>query len=211
MPRSADPTIYIVEDEADLRASLVFQLEAAGFVAKAYADAETFLAACDPEAEGCVIVDVHLPGLSGLALLEKLVGSGLAVIVVTGLADVAMAVQAMRMGATDFIEKPFAPGAVTHAVRQALDRAAGTHVLRREADALARRIATLTAREREVFDGLVSGKLGKQVAIDLGISPRTVEIHRARIAEKLGARSASELLRMGLLAQVLQVTTAARR
>lgn len=201
--------VYIVEDEPDVCASLIFKLEACGYRAKAYETGEAFLAALAMDASGCAVIDVHLPGMSGLAVLEALAknGSRLAVVVVTGKSDVAMAVRAMRSGASDFIEKPFPRGAVELAVRRAFEALAETghdRMLRREAAAAFARIDSLTRREREVFDGLSSGKLSKQVAIDLGISPRTVEVHRARIMKKTGAGTLSELLRFGILCEIHQ-------
>lgn len=201
MQGTSSAAIHIVEDEPEVRDSLIFQLEARGHSAIGYESGEAFLDAINGSNNGCAIIDVHLPGMNGLAVLHKLVeaGSSLPVVVVTGRGEVSMAVDAMRAGAVDFIEKPFAKGIIANAVQRALGAAGRVLLMRRQAIATSQRVAWLTAREREVFEGFVDGKLGKQVAIDLGISPRTVEVHRARIMTKLGATTHAELLRLGLL------------
>jgi two-component system response regulator FixJ len=205
MPENRQSAIFLVEDEAAVRDALVFRLTVAGYAVKAYDAAAPFLAELDPAAEGCLVTDLNLPGLSGQELLEHLVavGSSLAVIVITGFADVQAAVRAVQAGAVDFLEKPVDPAALIQAIRRALELRRSEHALRHEATIAATRIATLSEREREVFDGLVAGKLGKQIAIDLGISPRTVEIHRARVMDKLGTRTTSEIVRMGIVGQLL--------
>ncbi|WP_380876699.1 DNA-binding response regulator [Sphingomonas sp. DBB INV C78] len=199
----SDQRIYVVEDELDLRASLIFQLQSHGYDVTGYETGEAFFGGVPPEAEGCAIIDVNLPGMSGLEVLQGIAARGhhLAAVVVTGRGDVSLAVKAMQLGAKDFIEKPFARGAIASAVRHALDDAGRQSHLRREAASATLRVEALTQREREVFDELLAGKLGKQIAIDLQISPRTVEVHRARIMAKLGASTLSEMLRVGLMAQ----------
>jgi two-component system, LuxR family, response regulator FixJ len=199
-----DPHVVIVEDDPGLRSSLAFQLEAEHLVVRAFASAEAFLAQWDRTDGGCAIIDVNLPGMSGLMLLERLarLGSRFVPIVMTGQGDVSTAVRAMRAGAVDFIEKPFAPGILRKSVFNALEMAERRLPLQRETEAALAKFATLSEREREVFSGLVDGKQGKQIAIDLGISPRTVEIHKARIMTKLGATSLSELLRLGILLEM---------
>lgn len=184
-----------------MRGSLAFQLGADGYDVHAYESAEVFLDAAAPPWRGCVITDVRLPGLDGIALIETLTcrGCPLPVVVVTGLGDVPLAVRAMQAGATDFLEKPVLPEALERAVSRALSGLGSAAALRREAASLATRLATLSRRERDVFDGLVTGALGKQVAGRLGISPRTVEVYRAKMMEKLGIQTSAELQRLGLL------------
>jgi two-component system response regulator FixJ len=151
-------TVFIVEDETDDRDALAFHLMAMGHHVQAYGAAEPFLAALDPAIEGCVISNLHLPGLDGLALITELArrGSVLPVVVVTGDADVPLAVRAMKLGAVDFLEKPFAEGAIGETVQRALQSARETASLKRQAEAAAGRIATLSGRERDVFNGLVA-------------------------------------------------------
>ena len=199
------PRVLVVEDEAAVRQSLVFHLGASGHAVEAFDAAEPLLASLGgaPSAgEGCIVADVRLPGMDGVALIRELArrGIGLPVVVVTGYADVPLAVRAMRIGAFDFLEKPVAPKLLAETVGRALAGAQGRRVLRREAMVAAARIVSLSGREREVFEGLVAGRLGKEVAADLGVSPRTVEIYRANAMEKLGVRTTAELIRLGLLA-----------
>ncbi len=204
MPDDPLPIIHIVEDEEPVRDALVFRLAVAGMPAQAYESAEAFLAGVHPDAEGCVVTDLRLPGMDGQQLLEHLAaaGSPLAVIVITGFGDIASAVRAMQAGAVDFLEKPIASAALIQTIQRALNVRRNEQRLRSETTAAAARIATLSGRERDVFDGLVEGKLGKQIAIDLAISPRTVEVHRAHIMEKLGVRTTSDLIRMGVLTRL---------
>lgn len=204
MPDDPQPTIFVVEDEPAVRDALAFRLTVAGFGVRAYGAAEPFLADVDPADDGCVVTDLRLPGMDGLQLLEHLgtLGCRLPVIVITGCGDVPAAVRAMQAGAVDFLEKPVAPAALTQVIRRALAIQRDGRALQSEAAVAAARIATLSEREREVFDGLVDGKLGKQIAIDLAISPRTVEVHRSHIVEKLGIRTPADLIRMGMLARL---------
>jgi two-component system response regulator FixJ len=198
------PTVFVVEDEPDDRDALVFHLIATGHRVQAYGAAEPFLAALDPTIWGCLVSDVRLPGLDGLALIAELArrGSSLPVVVVTGYADVPLAVQAMKMGAVDFLEKPFAQGAIGNTIQRALEGGREAATLKRQAEAAAARVAALSGRERDVFNGLVAGKLGKQIAYDLSISPRTVEVYRASTMEKLGVNTLSELVRLGILREL---------
>ena len=204
MPDDPLPIIHIVEDEEPVRDALVFRLAVAGMPAQAYESAEAFLAGVHPDAEGCVVTDLRLPGMDGQQLLEHLAAavSPLAVIVMSGFGDIASAVRAMQAGAVDFLEKPIASAALIQTIQRALNVRRNEQRLRSETTAAAARIATLSGRERDVFDGLVEGKLGKQIAIDLAISPRTVEVHRAHIMEKLGVRTTSDLIRMGVLTRL---------
>ncbi|MGQ0662269.1 MAG: response regulator FixJ [Pseudomonadota bacterium] len=198
----AEPTIFIVDDDAAVRDSLQALLEAAGLRVEAYDSGARFLDGYRPPRHGCALIDLRMPGMDGLAVQRALAGRdpGLPVIVVTGHGDVPLAVSAMKAGAVDFIEKPFTEKAILDSVRHALDRA--TRARRAAADAAraAERIAALTPRERQVLDQLVLGRPNKQIAFELEISPRTVEIHRARVMEKMQARSLSEIVRLALAA-----------
>lgn len=192
--------VHVVDDDAAIREALVLLLESAGHAARAHADAAAFLADVDPAQPGCVVADVRMPGMSGLELQRHLNENriDLPVIIITGHGDVAMAVQALKQGAVDFIEKPFDEHVLMNSIAQALDK--GTRAFR-ERQALAdiqARVAELTPREREVMDLVVQGLPNKAVAAELAISVRTVEIHRARVMEKMAANSLSELVRMAL-------------
>jgi two-component system response regulator FixJ len=199
--------VHVVEDDQPMRESLVVLLEEAGYRARAYATAEELLARGTATEPGCVLSDVRMPGIDGLTLLRRLraSGSALPLVLITGHGDVSMAVTAMKAGAVDFLEKPFEAPALLAAVETALRvRSSGAEAEDREA--ARRRLETLTAREREVLAHLVAGTSNKETAAKLGISPRTVEFHRAHIMEKTGAKGVSELVRLWLAAGVLPGT-----
>jgi two-component system, LuxR family, response regulator FixJ len=194
--------IHVVDDDAAMRDSLAFLLDVNGFQPKTYESANAFLSAAATGAASCVISDIRMPGLSGIELVRALKSRGEAcpVILITGHGDVALAVEAMKAGAVDFIEKPFDDAALLSAIRAALDtRAAkvGDSAAKKEAEV---RLADLSPRERDVLLGLVAGKINKVIAHDLNISPRTVEVYRANLMAKTGARSMSELMRLALAA-----------
>ena len=196
------PQVHVVDDDAAVRDSLSLLLESAGLSVRAYDSALAFLRAVPTNALGCVLTDVRMPELDGLALQRRLteLGSRLPVIVRTGHADVPIAVEALKAGAADFLEKPFDDTQLLAAVSSAL---ATSQRERDEAAAVAgivARLASLTPREREVLDRLVAGQPNKTIAYDLGSSPRTVEVHRARVMEKMRARSLPELVRMTIAA-----------
>lgn len=194
------PVVHVVDDDGAIRDALVLLLEAVGHTARAHADAVAFLQTLDPVAPGCVVADVRMPGLSGLDLLRHLRERrvDVPVIIITGHADVAMAVQALKAGAADFIEKPFDEDVLLAAVERALDCGARAFRERRQLEDIVARADTLTPREREVMDLVVQGLPNKAVAVELSISARTVEIHRSRVMEKMGAASLSDLVRMAL-------------
>ena len=184
-----------------MRDSLSFLLDVQGFETRVYESALAFLEALPDITGGCVLTDVRMPGLSGMELIDRLRSEGcdLPVVVMTGHGDVPMAVEAMKAGVTDFIEKPFADDVLLRAVRNALDREAAPsqdHGLKEARS----RLATLSPRERDVLAGVVAGKANKVIAYDLGISPRTVEIYRANLMTKTGARNMAELMRLALAA-----------
>ena len=190
--------VHVVDDDAAVRDSLGLLLESAGFSVRTYGSATAFLADLPQHAAGCVLTDVRMPELDGLALQRRLheQGSRLPVIVMTGHGDVPIAVEALKAGAVDFLEKPFDDEHLLVAVRGALAASQRTDQEAAAAAAIADRLASLTPREREVLERLVAGLPNKTIAYDLGSSPRTVEVHRARVMEKMGARSLPELVRM---------------
>ena len=193
-------TVFVVDDDAPVRDSLAFLLEAAGFPVRTFASAEAFLDALRPDWQGCLLTDVRMPGLSGVELQETLSRRGveLPVIVMTGHGDVPLAVRAMKAGAVDFLEKPFDDAQLIERLEQCRAEDAARRA-RRAARARRREaLERLTPRERQVLACLVAGKPNKIIAAELGISPRTVEVHRARVLEKLGARSLPELVRIAL-------------
>lgn len=194
--------IHVIDDDIAMRDSLAFLLDVNGFKPEVYESADAFLNGTSVDVARCVVSDIRMPGMTGVELVRKLKGSGSScpVILITGHGDVALAVDAMKAGAVDFIEKPFDDEALLGAIRSALDaRPAepGGGSARKEAEA---RLADLSPRERDVLQGLVAGKINKVIAHDLSISPRTVEVYRANIMAKTGARSMSELMRLALAA-----------
>ena len=195
--------VHVVDDDEAVRDSLRFLLDAAGFAVRTHASAEALLSA-GPPLPGCVLTDVRMPGMDGLELLRRLRAAAITVpvVVITGHADVPMAVRALKAGALDFLEKPFSDDTLVAAVRAALDESRRTAEARAQRETASTRIAELTPREREVFDLVVEGLPTKVIAKALGASPRTIEVHRARVMEKLGARSLPELVRLALTMQV---------
>ena len=192
-----DAMVFVVDDDPGVRDSLAMLLESSGSTAKCYDSAAAFLASEAPDARGCLIADVQMPDMNGLQLQNELVArrSPLTVIIMTGHGDIPIAVQAMKAGALDFLEKPFDDDVLLDSVRRALDRASSAAS---QADAVKdaqTHLAQLTDRERQVLDLIVAGKANKVIAYELSISPRTVEIHRSRVMEKMGAGNLADLVR----------------
>src|SRR4030095_14107066 len=185
--------------------SLAFLLNAVGMEVRTYESAADFLAVASKAGAGCVITDVRMPGLSGVELLRRLreLKLGIPVILITGHGDVPLAVEAMKIGAMDFLEKPFDDEALLASVRSALDQLDRDQKRQAERGDIEGRLATLSNRERDVLQGLVAGHANKQIAYDLGISPRTIEIYRANLMTKMQAASLSDLVRMALVAGLL--------
>ncbi len=197
--------VHVIDDDSAMRQSLAFLLRTASVAVQTYESAAAFLAALPSGPAGCVITDVRMPGMSGLDLLQKLrsLDFPMPVIVITGHGDVPLAVEAMKNGAADFIEKPFDDEVLLGSVRAALAAQTGQNEQHAMRAAIAERLAGLSMRERQVLEGLVAGNPNKTIAFDLGISPRTVEIYRANVMTKMEAASLSDLVRMALVGGVL--------
>lgn len=194
--------VHIVDDDEAVRRSLAFMLSSAGLPVRVYGSATDFLEALGDAQRGCLITDIRMPDMSGIDLLRRIKERApcLPAIVITGHGDVALAVEAMKAGAIDFIEKPFDEDAILAAVKAALEQTEEGQSGDRTA--IAERIASLSERERQVLEGLVAGHPNKVIAAALGISPRTVEVYRANLMAKMQAKSLSELVRMAILAHV---------
>jgi len=191
------PLVYVVDDDEAVRDSLMLLLRAVGQPGQAYASATEFLESYNPEQHGCLVADIRMPGMSGLDLQKELIrqGAPIPVIFITGHGDVPMAVDAMKSGALDFIEKPFRDQDLLDKVHQALSWDKARHEENLQGLAIRERLATLTPRETEVMERVVQGQANKVIAMDLGVSQRTVEIHRARVMEKMAVRSVANLVR----------------
>jgi two-component system response regulator FixJ len=195
--------VHLVDDDEAIRRSAGFMLKTSGFHVRTYESGVELLKTGSNLEPGCILLDIRMPGMDGLevqsALRDK--GVGLPVVIMTGHGDVGLAVQAMKAGAVDFIEKPFEKAVLMSAIEQGMERLKRASAHRSRADEAGVRLKVLTPREREVLDGLAKGLPNKTIAYDLGISPRTVEIHRANLMTKLGVRSLSEALRIAFAAQ----------
>ena len=194
----SDPTVHVVDDDAAIRDALSFLLRSRGLRARGWDSGEAFLAAWSPDMAGCIVLDVRMDGMSGVEAFDQLFERGCAmpVLFLTGHGDVPLAVAALKKGAFDFVEKPFNDN---HLVDRLLEALRSDEALRRarEAEAgLAGRLGQLTPREREVMDRILAGEFNKTIADGLAIAVRTVEVHRARVFEKMGVRSAVELARL---------------
>jgi FixJ family two-component response regulator len=203
MTKPTDARVFIVDDDPGVLNSVAFLLQTVGIRAETYASAQDFLASCDVQAPGCLVLDVRMPAMSGLELQEKLqaMGSSLPIIFLTAHGDVPMAVKAVKSGAVDFIQKPFRDQELVDKIQNAMNRnvrARTTAAARLDAAA---RVASLTPRERQVLDAVVAGKANKVIAADLGVSQRTVEIHRAHVMKKMQADSVANLVRMAMRAR----------
>jgi two-component system response regulator FixJ len=201
----SDAVVHVIDDDDAARDSLSFLLRAAKIKVLVYEAASAFLATLKDHSPGCIITDIRMPGMTGIELLRRLreIGSDVPVIVITGHGDIPLAVEAMKFGAADFFEKPYDDDALLAAVRVALNRQQGAAQKNAERAALNERLATLSNRERQVLEGLVAGKPNKIIAFDYDISPRTVEIYRANVMTKMRAASLSDLVRMALIAGVI--------
>jgi FixJ family two-component response regulator len=192
------PVIYLVDDDNSVLRSLSRLLNAAGHRCEAYASAEEFLARHDPEAPGCAILDLGLPAMDGFAVQQRLSAGYLErpIIFLTGIGDIQASVRAMKAGAVDFLTKPVEEAALLAAVALAIERDVVARAARREDDAVCRNLARLTPREREVLDGVLAGRLNKQIAWEIGTAEKTVKVHRGRMMRKMGVRTVADLIRL---------------
>lgn len=195
--------VHLVDDDEAIRRSVGFMLKTSGFQVRTYESGVDFLKSATSLDPGCILLDIRMPGMDGLEVLGALRAKGvsLPVIIMTGHGDVSLAVQAMKAGALDFIEKPFEKAVLLSAIEHGIERLKRSAAEVDRADEAAVKLQALTPRERDVLDGLAKGLPNKTIAYDLGISPRTVEIHRANLMTKLGVRSLSEALRIAFAAQ----------
>jgi two-component system, LuxR family, response regulator FixJ len=203
---TANVIVHVIDDDEAVRQSIEFLLRTSGVAARTYESASAFLDVLPAIESGCIITDVRMPGISGIELLRRLgeMQIRIPVIVITGHGDVPLAVEAMKNGATDFLEKPFDDELLLASVHSALNRSQENAARDAERAEVEARLATLTNREREVLEGIVAGKPNKIIAFDLAISPRTVEIYRANVMTKMDAASLSELVRMTLVVGVMK-------
>ena len=201
-----DPVIYVIDDDEAVRESLEFLLKTAGLKVRSFDSAKSFLAVLPEIRSGCIVTDVRMPDITGIDLLRRVkeLGVEIPVIVITGHGDISLAVDAMKIGAVDFLEKPFDDDMLLDAVRGSLSRNADAAQRNAELAQVQDRLAALSNRERQVLEGLVAGKANKVIAFDLGISPRTVEIYRANLMTKMAANSLSDLVRMAMMAGILE-------
>jgi two-component system response regulator FixJ len=202
---TSDLLVHVIDDDEAARDSVQFLLQSHDIPVQTYESAKTFLHMLPRTKGGCIITDVRMPEISGVELLHRLKESrvGMPVIVITGHGDLPLAVEAMKLGAVDFLEKPFDDEVLIGAVRSALGRWQQEGIKLTERAELQQRLASLSEREREVLQGLLAGNPNKVIAQDLDISPRTVEIYRANVMTKMKAASLSELVRMGIVAGVI--------
>jgi len=195
-----NPIIMVVDDDSGVRNAMRSLLKSVGLESALYASAQEFLTAYQPAQPGCLVLDIRMPGMSGLELQQQLnmLGAVIPVIFMTGHGDIPMAVEAMQHGAFDFLQKPFRDQDLLDRIQRAIARDTEQRQTLGETARIKAHVASLTAREREVLDLMTQGKQNKVIAQDLGVSPRTVEIHRARVMEKMNAQSVAQLVRMML-------------
>ncbi len=193
-----DTIVYVVDDDEPVRDSLSLLLRTVGLPSRTFASATEFLNGFEPDKIGCLVADIRMPGLSGLDLQDELIARGIdiPIVFITGHGDVPMAVKAMKSGAMDFIQKPFRDQDLLDRINQGLQLAKNAHEVRVEALDVEERFKALTPRESEVMQKVVKGLANKVIAMDLGVSQRTVELHRARVMQKMGVRSLAELVRL---------------
>ncbi len=195
-----NPVVMVVDDDSGVRNAMRSLLKSVGLESALYASAQEFLAAYQPAQPGCLVLDIRMPGMSGLELQQQLNlrGAVIPVIFMTGHGDIPMAVEAMQHGAFDFLQKPFRDQDLLDRIQRAIAKDAEQRQSRGEHERIKSHLETLTAREREVLDLLTQGKQNKAIAQDLGVSPRTIEIHRARVMEKMAAQSVAQRVRLML-------------
>ncbi len=201
--RGGPPTVYVVDDDTSIREVLAWLMQSNRIAVKCYASAAAFLAEFKPDSPGCLILDLYMPGMSGLDLQQYLIRHGITmpVIFLSGRGDIGKAVEAVKQGAVDFIEKPFDYKRILMTVRECMQRDAAMRATRSAKDAFKVRMATLTQREKEVMDYVVAGQTNREIAEILGISVKTVEAHRSRLMEKLDVDSVAALVQNAVTAK----------
>jgi len=193
-----NPTVFVVDDDPAMRESLSFLVDSVGLEVECFATARDFLDRYDGRRGGCLVLDVRMPGMSGLELQERLADRGvdIPIVMITGFGDVPMAVRALKRGALDFIEKPFTDQDLLDRIHEALERDRNRRAERARKEDIAARIAKLTPREHQVMDCVLAGKPNKVIAAELTLSPKTIEVHRARMMDKMQVASLAELLQL---------------
>ena len=201
-----EPIIYVIDDDDAVRQSLEFLLRTAGHTVRGFESAKTFLEILPQLRSGCIITDVRMPDITGIDLLRRVkeLDTDIPVIMITGHGDISLAVEAMKLGAVDFLEKPFDDDQLLAALRSTLSRDADLAERKAKVTEIHDKLAGLSNRERQVLEGLVAGNANKTIAFDLGISPRTVEIYRANLMTKMAANSLSDLVRMAMVTGILE-------
>ena len=196
-----EPTVFVVDDDPAMRESLRWLLQSVGLAVETHAGAAAFLSSYDPSRSGCLVLDMRMPGMSGLNLQDELIARRitLPIIIITGYAEVPTAVRALKRGAVDFIEKPFSDELLLDRIRQAIETDRQTRDAEAQRAEVTVRFAQLTPREREVMELVIAGKANKVIAAELGLSPKTVEVHRANVMRKMAVDSVAELVRLGLI------------
>lgn len=202
-----EPLVYVIDDDDAVRQSLEFLLKTANVKVQGFDSAKAFLEILPQVKSGCIVTDIRMPEITGIDLLRRVkeLDLDIPVIVITGHGDIALAVEAMKVGAVDFLEKPFDDEMILSSVRAALNKDADSAQQKAERTQINDKLAALSNREHQVLEGLVAGKPNKIIAYDLGISPRTVEIYRANLMTKMGANSLSDLVRMAMTAGILDI------
>ena len=196
-------TVFVVDDDPAIRESLRWLIESVGLKVKVFTTANEFLKSYDPSLPGCLVLDIRMPGMSGLDLQNELAARkvSIPILIITGHAEVPVAVSAMKAGALDFIEKPFSDQLLLDRIRRAIEKDVEFRQAHSERAEVAARLAQLTPREREVMDLVITGKANKVIASELGLSPKTVEVHRAHVMKKMQVDSLAELVRLGMLSR----------
>ncbi len=202
-----NPIVFIVDDDASVRRALERLICSAGFGVESFPSAQDFLCSVRHDRPACVVLDIQMPGLTGLELQEQLGGAGLnmPIVFITGHGSVPVSVRAMKGGALDFLEKPFDEQDLLDTVRKAIDRDTEVRLMQAEVSEIQQRIDSMTPREREVFARVISGLMNKQIAAELGTTEKTIKVHRARVMEKMRARSVAELVRLAEKAELQQM------
>ncbi len=199
----SNPTVFVVDDDPAIRESLRWLIESVGLNVKIFTTAQEFLGEYDPSNPGCLVLDIRMPGMSGLDLQNELATRhiNIPILIITGHAEVPVAVRAMKAGALDFIEKPFSDQLLLDRIRRAIEKDGEVRRAHSQHAEVAARLAQLTPREREVMDLVIAGKANKVIASELGLSPKTVEVHRAHVMKKMQVDSLADLVRLGMLSR----------